>query len=97
MWFIRLQIVQSSGSRQGDPASTALLDPAEAESLQNHAAAVEKRREEKKPEWLAEYEIQQRLSADASSVVESSSVADESNTGGNSSPGDTSSTAGMEP
>ncbi|KAI1796835.1 hypothetical protein LXA43DRAFT_984722 [Ganoderma leucocontextum] len=89
------EIVASAA--QGDPASTAPLDPAEAESLQNHAAAAEKRREEKKPEWLAQYEIQQRLSAGTPEVAATSSVADESNTGGKSSIGDTSSTAGVEP
>lgn len=94
MWFIRSQSVGSSG--QGDPRSTTLLDPAEAETLQKHAAAVEKKREEKKPEWLAQYEIQQRLSGGMSGVAESSSVADESNISqGKSNTGDTSSTAGV--
>ncbi|KAM5535917.1 hypothetical protein V8D89_010357 [Ganoderma adspersum] len=91
------EIVESSDSGQGESEGIAPLDPAEGENLQNHAAAAEKRREEKKPEWLSQYEIQQRLSADSSDVAETSSVADKSNTGGKSNAGDTSSTAGVEP
>uniref|UniRef100_A0A5K1JSD7 43kDa secreted glycoprotein (Immunodominant antigen Gp43) n=1 Tax=Ganoderma boninense TaxID=34458 RepID=A0A5K1JSD7_9APHY len=92
------EIVGSSGSGLGDPASTALLDPVAAENLQNHTAAAEKKREEMKPDWLAQYEIQRRLSAgmSGSDVAESSSSTGESNTGGKSSAGDTSSAAGIE-
>lgn len=79
--------MDSADSGQGDSDGIAPLDPAEGDNLQNYAAAAEKRRQEKKPEWLAQYEIQQRLSADPSDVAETSSIAEESNTGDKSNAG----------
>ena len=85
-----------SQQREGGQAeSTAPAQPEEAEAIQKHIAAAEKKREELKPEWLAQYEIQERLSAEPSHG-DTSSTADQPTAAHQSSTGDGSSTARTE-
>ena len=51
-----------------DPGNNVEVSEDQIQSIRDKIDALKKDREKKKPEWLAQYEIQQRLLAEATST-----------------------------